>query len=64
MLKQVELSCPATLNLFLNVTGYDQNKKMHTVKMINQSIDLYDTIYIQEFLRKNDGIIIKINNDI
>ena len=64
MLKQVEISCPATLNLFLNVTGYDQNKKMHTVKMINQSIDLYDTIYIQEFLRKNDGIIIKINNDI
>ena len=44
MLKQVEISCPATLNLFLNVTGYDQNKKMHTVKMINQSIDLYDTI--------------------
>ena len=64
MLKQVEISCPATLNLFLNVTGYDQNKQMHTVKMINQSINLCDIVYIQENLLKKDGIIIKINNDI
>ena len=64
MLKQIKIECPAKLSLFLNVTGYNQNKQMHTVKMINQSINLYDTIYIQENLRKNDGIIIKINNDI
>ena len=64
MLKQVEIACPAKLSLFLNVTGYDEKKQMHTVKMINQSINLYDTIYIQEFLRRDDGIIIKINNDI
>ena len=64
MLKQVKIECPAKLNLFLNINGYDQNKQMHTVKMINQSINLYDIVYIQENLLKKDGIIIKINNDI
>ena len=64
MLKQVKIECPAKLNLFLNINGYDQNKQMHTVKMINQSINLYDIVYIQENLLKKYGIIIKINNDI
>lgn len=41
MLKQVEISCPAKLSLFLNINGYDQNKQMHTVKMINQSINFF-----------------------
>lgn len=61
MLKIVEVSCPAKLNLFLNITGFNEEKKLHSVKMINQTIDLYDNITLQE-TRVGNGIVVKSNN--
>lgn len=61
MLKIVEVSCPAKINLFLNVTGFNEEKKLHSVKMINQTIDLYDNITLQE-TKVGNGITVKSNN--
>ena len=36
--------CPAKVNLFLNILGKENNR--HQVKMINQSVDLYDYLTI------------------
>lgn len=61
MLKKVEVSCPAKINLFLNVTGYNQEKKLHNVKMISQTIDLYDKVILQETKVKT-GLVVKCND--
>ena len=61
MLKKVEVSCPAKINLFLNVTGFNEEKKLYSIKMINQTIDLYDNITLQE-TKVGNGITIKSNN--
>ena len=36
--------CPAKINLFLNIIG--KNDGMHDMHMINQTVDLYDTLEI------------------
>ena len=47
----IDISCPARINLFFNVTGYNEQKyneqkKLHYLKEINQTIDLYDNLTI------------------
>ena len=42
----IDVSCPARINLFFNVTGYNEQKKLHYLKEINQTIDLYDNLTI------------------
>ena len=37
--------CPAKINLFLNITGKQDD--MHLLKMVNQTVSLYDTLYIK-----------------
>ena len=36
--------CPAKINLFLNIIG--KSDGMHDMHMINQTVDLYDTLEI------------------
>ena len=61
MLKVVEVACPAKINLFLNVTGYNREKELHNMKMISQTVDLYDKVILQETKSKT-GLIVKNNN--
>ena len=58
MKKIVEVHCPAKINLFLNITDYDEIKKLHNLKMINQTVNLYDIITMQEYSKKDLGIVI------
>ena len=48
MLKVVEVACPAKISLFLNVNDYSDTKNQYDMRMINQTINLYDNIIIQE----------------
>ena len=48
MLKVVEVACPAKISLFLNVNDYSDTKNQYDTRMINQTINLYDNIIIQE----------------
>lgn len=49
--------CPAKINLFLNVIGQENDR--HLLKMVNQSIDIYDYLKI----KRNDTGEIKITCD-
>ena len=44
-MNEVIVSRPAKINLFLNITGKQNN--MHLLNMINQSVDLYDYLSIK-----------------
>lgn len=48
VIKTVEIACPAKINLFLNVIDFDKQKKLHKIKLVNQTIDLYDNITISK----------------
>lgn len=52
------VSCPAKINLFLNITGKKEN--LHTLKLVNQSISLYD--YLEIEIIKEDVIILQSSN--
>ena len=55
----MKVYCPAKINLFLNVIGYNEVNNMHYLKMINQTIDLYDEMDISI-----DGVDINVSTDI
>ena len=42
---EVIVLCPAKINLFLNIIGQSMN--MHLMKMVNQTVDLYDYLTIK-----------------
>lgn len=42
----MKILCPAKLNLFLNILSNDQDKKMHRLRLINQTVDLFDELNI------------------
>lgn len=46
MLKVVEVACPAKISLFLNVNDYSDTKKQYDMRMINQTISLYDNVAV------------------
>lgn len=52
------IECPAKANLFLNITG--RNDNLHTLKLVNQSISLND--YLEVEVNNCDNIILKSNN--
>lgn len=62
-MKTIEISCPAKINLFLSVGEFNENKKLHNINLVNQTIDLYDKIIIEKS-NKFKGINIITNNDI
>ena len=41
----MKILCPAKINLFLNVLGKED--KMHTLFLINQTVDLFDEIELK-----------------
>lgn len=43
-MEKINVLCPAKINLFLNIIG--KNDDMHDMHMINQTVDLYDTLEI------------------
>ncbi len=65
-MRTVEISCPAKINLFLLVGEFNENKKLHNINSINQTIDLYDKIIIEKSKFSDISIItndnIPINN--
>ena len=42
----MKIYCPAKINLFLNVLGIDKDTNMHKLFLINQTVDLYDEIEV------------------
>ena len=44
-MNEIIVVCPAKVNLFLNIVGKENN--MHLLKMVNQSVDLNDYIWIR-----------------
>lgn len=52
--RSVCIKCPARVNLFLNVNGINETKKLHSITAVNQTIDMYDYITITELpLKRN-----------
>lgn len=47
-IKIIEIYCPAKINLFLTVGNFNEQKKLHNVNLINQTINLYDKITIEK----------------
>ncbi len=46
-MEKIIVKCPAKINLFLNIIGID-NRKYHLMHMLNQSVSLYDYLYIKK----------------
>lgn len=59
-MKTVYVKCPARINLFFNVTGYNQIKQLHSITAVNQTIDLYDEVTIRNTNSSYDNISISI----
>ena len=57
-INEIIVMCPAKINLFLNIVGVKDDK--HLLKMINQSVDLYDFLTIK--LNETGEINITSNN--
>lgn len=47
-MKTVSIKCPARINLFFNINGYNKLKQSYTISAVNQTIDLYDKIIIKD----------------
>ena len=45
-MKNITILCPAKINLFLNIL--DRKDNMHVLKMLNQSVSLFDIITLEE----------------
>lgn len=64
IIKEIHVSCPAKVNLFLKVGNFNEEKKLHNINLINQTINLYDKIIIKKDHHTKDGINIITNSDI
>ncbi|MBQ4156163.1 MAG: 4-(cytidine 5'-diphospho)-2-C-methyl-D-erythritol kinase [Clostridia bacterium] len=60
MADSVSLKAFAKINLNLDITGVSADKKYHTVEMVLQSVDIYDTITVA----LDDEISVKCNADL
>ncbi len=60
MADSVSLKAFAKINLNLDITGVSSDKKYHTVEMVLQSVDVYDTITVSV----DDEISVKCNADL
>ena len=60
MADSVSLKAHAKINLNLDITGKSADGKYHTVEMVMQSVDVYDTVTVSV----NDEISIKCNADL
>lgn len=63
IIKEIQVSCPAKVNLFLTVGDFNEKKKLHNINLINQTINLYDKITIKKDYHTK-GINIITNSDI
>lgn len=63
-MKEIEIYSPAKINLFLNISGFNEKKKLHTLTAYNQTIDMYDIITIYERKKLFDGIQVIIDDNI
>lgn len=63
IIKEIEIHCPAKVNLFLTVGDFNEKKKLHNINLINQTINLYDKITIKKE-HNTKGINIITNSDI
>lgn len=55
-MKSIEVYCPAKVNLFLNVTKYDEETKLHDIVSYNQTINMFDKITITDKLSRESNI--------
>lgn len=60
MADSVSLKAFAKINLNLDITGVSADKKYHTVEMVLQSVDIYDTVTVSI----DDEISVKCNADL
>ena len=63
MLKITEVMCPVALNLFLNARKIKDDNSLD-IKLINQTINLYDIVYLRETKQDNPGTHIKSEKEI
>lgn len=63
MLKITEVMCPVALNLFLNIRKIKDDGSLD-LKLINQTVNLYDIVYLREAKHEKTGIHIKSKNEI
>lgn len=47
-MSKIEISCPAKVNLFLNIKSKNEELNLHDLTLYNQTINLYDEIIIYE----------------
>ncbi len=52
-MKSIDIYCPARINLFFKVNGYNKSKALHYLKLINQTINMYDIINIKPSRNSN-----------
>ena len=75
IMKMIDVYCPAKVNLFLNVTRYDEQTQLHDIVSYNQTINMYDKVSIlsyalktmstlptEDFLNIMEGLSVSLNN--
>lgn len=55
-MKMIDVYCPAKVNLFLNVTRYDEQTQLHDIVSYNQTINMYDKVSIFDKFSKESSI--------
>ena len=63
-MKSIDIYCPARINLHLNIDGFNKEKELHYLNLVNQTINIFDVINIRKNNKKEVPLQINANLEV